>query len=90
MSRSNFLDGSTLSLDLITKAEEARERALDWLNTRRNSDFGWGEDTAKVIVAIASSSENWPQKSDLDARLSAKQLEVELLATLLRFVSFRQ
>lgn len=79
-------DRNLLSTEIVAKAEDARERALDWLASQRNDEFGWGDgySTAKVILALASSNQNWPQKSDLEARLSAKQLEVELLATLLR------
>ena len=56
--------------------------------SQRTEDFGWAGDTARVVTALASAVEDWPQKNDLEARLSAKQLELELLAKLLRLDYF--
>lgn len=39
-----------------------------------------------VVVALASSVEDWPAQNDLVARLIVKQLEIELLEKIQRFV----
>ena len=72
---------------LLDKLNDMKQRALDWLTSQRKADFGWGTDTSRVVIALSAAVDEWPQKSDPEAMLIAKQLEVELLAKLLRLES---
>jgi len=56
------------------------QRAIDWLTLQRGKDWGWGTgtDTAQAIVAMEMTKTG----GRLERELSAKQLEIELLARL--------
>lgn len=56
------------------------QRAIDWLTLQRDKDWGWGTgtDTAQAIVAMEMTKTG----GRLERELSAKQLEIELLARL--------
>lgn len=56
------------------------QRAIDWLTLQRGKDWGWGAgtDTAQAIVAMEMTKTG----GRLERELSAKQLEIELLARL--------
>lgn len=75
--------------NLQYKLENIRNRALEWLQTKRTEGYGWPSgDTARVVVALSSVVKDWPAKNDLEARLIVKQLEIELLEKLLRLVDY--
>lgn len=56
------------------------QRAIEWLTLQRNNVWGWGTgtETAQAIVAMEMTKTGKP----LERELSAKQLEIELLARL--------
>lgn len=56
------------------------QRAIDWLTLQRGKNWGWGTgtDTAQAIVAMEMTKTG----DRLERELSAKQLEIELLARL--------
>lgn len=56
------------------------QRAVDWLTLQRGKNWGWGTgtDTAQAIVAMEMTKTG----DLLERELSAKQLEIELLARL--------
>ncbi|XP_014211667.1 uncharacterized protein CG3556 [Copidosoma floridanum] len=64
------------------------DRAIDWLWSKRDRDAGWGNDTHRVLLALRmanlSRDDNTPQAPGLDMRLSAKQMELEIVTMLLR------
>lgn len=62
------------------KDKSELQRAIDWLTLQRAKDWGWGTgtDTAQAIVAMEMTKTG----SRLERELSAKQLEIELLARL--------
>lgn len=62
------------------KDKSELQRAIDWLTLQRNKDWGWGTgtDTAQAIVAMEMTKTG----GRLERELSAKQLEIELLARL--------
>ncbi|GAB0088126.1 Uncharacterized protein CG3556 [Sergentomyia squamirostris] len=65
-------------------------KALDWLKEKRDHDYGWGNDTHMVILAKELSggrdptdSDNHVQMiSDLEDVLSVKQMEIEILESM--------
>ena len=68
-----------------TKLLEVKERGIAWLLNQRNKEFGWDlGDTPRVVLALASAVKDWPAQHDLEARLTVKQLELELLEKLIR------
>ncbi|XP_017769131.1 PREDICTED: uncharacterized protein CG3556 isoform X2 [Nicrophorus vespilloides] len=69
--------------------ETSMQRALAWLVTQRNQDYGWNNDTAKVLMALqlvqleeATIASIVP--AQLEMQLSMKQLEVEIVILLWR------
>jgi len=62
------------------KDKSELQRAIDWLTLQRGKDWGWGTgtDTAQAIVAMEMTKTG----GRLERELSAKQLEIELLARL--------
>ncbi|XP_015370871.1 PREDICTED: uncharacterized protein CG3556 [Diuraphis noxia] len=62
------------------KDKSELQRAIDWLTLQRGKDWGWGTgtDTAQAIVAMEMTKTG----GLLERELSAKQLEIELLARL--------
>ncbi|CAG9815211.1 unnamed protein product [Phaedon cochleariae] len=62
------------------------ERALAWLVTQREADWGWRNDTPKVLTAL----QLWPREEAhlmaevLEMQLSLKQMEVEIVVLLWR------
>ncbi|CAG7836246.1 unnamed protein product [Allacma fusca] len=76
---------SLLPESIEASVVDLRDRGLKWLVTGRNSEFGWDlGDTPRVVLALSSSASQWPAQNDLEARLTVKQLELELLDKLLR------
>ncbi|XP_072392743.1 uncharacterized protein CG3556 [Diabrotica undecimpunctata] len=62
-------------------------KALSWLVTQRESDWGWRNDTPKVLTALqlAPREESPRQTADpLEMQLSLKQMEVEIVVLLWR------
>ncbi|KAJ8961614.1 hypothetical protein NQ314_005904 [Rhamnusium bicolor] len=69
------------------KYESSIQRALAWLITQRESNWGWRNDTPKVLTALQLA----PQEESasllpppLEMQLSVKQLEVEIVILLWR------
>ncbi|XP_050545819.1 uncharacterized protein CG3556 [Daktulosphaira vitifoliae] len=62
------------------KDKSELQRAIDWLTLQRDKNWGWGSgtDTARAIVAMEVTKTG----GRLERELSAKQLEIELLARL--------
>lgn len=72
---------------VVHRLEEVRSRAIHWLLSKATDEYGWpGGDTARVVIALAASLDEWPDKNDLITRLIVKQMEVEVLEKLLRWV----
>ncbi|OXA60608.1 Glutamate--tRNA ligase [Folsomia candida] len=70
---------------VVHRLEEVRSRAIHWLLSKATDEYGWpGGDTARVVIALAASLDEWPDKNDLITRLIVKQMEVEVLEKLLR------
>ena len=69
-----------------TKLDEVTMRklksAVDWVVTQRNRDWGWGQDTAHTILALALANSTWFSESHLEAQLMTKQFEMELVLRL--------
>ncbi|XP_044763451.1 uncharacterized protein CG3556 [Coccinella septempunctata] len=68
--------------------ETSVQKALSWLITQREVDWGWRNDTAKVLTALklASIQEDLDPilPTQLETELSAKQLEIEIVILLWR------
>ena len=61
--------------------------ALNWLLGHRESDFGWGTQTPRALLALLRSGSNvagW-DPATLEGQLSVKQLDNELLCHLVRY-----
>ncbi|XKL64168.1 hypothetical protein PGB90_004254 [Kerria lacca] len=56
------------------------QKAIDWLMSQRQLNYGWGNglDTAQALLAV----ELTKSSSNLERKLSAKQLEIELILNL--------
>lgn len=68
--------------------ESSLQRALAWLVSQREADYGWRNDTAKVLTALklASLQEEYAPllPTQLENELSVKQLEIEIVVLLWR------
>lgn len=72
----------------IVEYETSIQKALAWLITQRESDWGWRNDTPKVLVALQLAKiddfNNGIIPSQLELQLSSKQMEVEIVTLLWR------
>ncbi|KAG7174955.1 Eukaryotic cobalamin-binding domain-containing protein [Homarus americanus] len=60
----------------------AAARAVEWVVGQRRADWGWGSDTAHTLLALRLANATWFAPENLDAQLSTKQLELELVLRL--------
>lgn len=58
-------------------APAAAEKALNWLMSKREENWGWDSSTADAILAIQLTNQSWFSKENLESQLSVKQLELE-------------
>ncbi|CAG9862419.1 unnamed protein product [Phyllotreta striolata] len=58
------------------------QKALAWLETQREIDWGWRNDTPKVLTALKLASRE--HTNALELKLSLKQMEVEIVVMLWR------
>ncbi|XP_018011956.1 uncharacterized protein CG3556-like [Hyalella azteca] len=66
-------------------ARAAEVKAVGWVMSRMTQDFGWGEDTAHTVLALALANASWIlDPSNLEAQLVTKQFELELVLRLWR------
>lgn len=74
--------------------ESSLQKALAWLITQRESDWGWRNDTPKVLIALQLVSQIGESNSilptNLELQISSKQMEIEIVILLWRSVKFRQ
>lgn len=69
--------------------ENSVHKALAWLVSQRESDWGWRNDTPKVITALQLVQNDDLRSllpSHIEMQLSAKQMEVEVVVLLWRWV----
>lgn len=66
--------------------QKAKERALQWLIDSRDSDYGWGEETARGIIALRMA--DYSSGKPGDVQLMSKQLHLKLFSLISRYVSF--
>lgn len=70
-------------------SEVAVERAVSWLRSQRSQDWGWYNDTPNVLLALqlaAYTELNQIPEATLETQLSTKQMEIEILIMLWRYV----
>ncbi|CAH2008136.1 unnamed protein product [Acanthoscelides obtectus] len=79
------------SAPTTVSAEPAYRRALRWLVTQREADWGWRNDTAKAVTALqlamgvrGDDAEGALMRDPLELQLSFKQMEVEIVVLLWR------
>lgn len=65
--------------------QKAKERALQWLINSRDSDYGWGEETARGIIALRMAEYTSGKPGDI--QLMSKQLHLKLFSLISRYVS---
>lgn len=72
--------------------ESSLQKAIAWLITQRENDWGWRNDTPKVLIALQMASQHDDSISvlptNLEMQLSTKQMEVEIVILLWRFVIY--
>ncbi|KAF2351620.1 hypothetical protein FHG87_017624 [Trinorchestia longiramus] len=69
----------------VSLARSAEVKALGWVMNRMTADYGWGEDTAHTVLAVALANASWIlDPSNLEAQLVTKQFELELVIRLWR------
>lgn len=67
--------------------ETSIQKSVAWLITQREADWGWRNDTPKVLVALQmSQSEELSHilPNSLEMQLSMKQMEIEIVTLLWR------
>lgn len=68
--------------------ETSLQKALAWLITQRDTDWGWRNDTPKVLIALQITaqhdSSNAVLPTHLEMQLSMKQMEIEIVTLLWR------
>lgn len=58
-------------------AQAVADKALGWLMSKRQENWGWESSTADAILAIQLTNQSWFSKDNLESQLSVKQLELE-------------
>lgn len=69
------------------KYESSIQRALAWLVTQRENNWGWRNDTPKVLTALQLAPQEESASllpTPLEMQLSFKQMEVEIVILLWR------
>lgn len=86
-----FIKATTESLPHHTQTSEydsSIKKAIAWLITQRESDWGWRNDTPKVLIALqlaqADEQHSHILPTHLETQLSLKQMEVEIVTLLWR------
>lgn len=62
----------------------AKERALHWLIDSRDSDYGWGEETARGMIAVRMADYSSGKQGDI--QLMSKQLHLKIFTLMSRYV----
>lgn len=72
-------------VELRTKSfRNAKERALHWLIDSRDSDYGWGEETARGMIAVRMADYSSGKPGDI--QLMSKQLHLKIFTLMSRYV----
>lgn len=66
-------------LEDVPAVNRARDRAAQWLVSRRQSNWGWDSDTARVLITLQLANISWLNPQNLSSQLSIKQLEIDVL-----------
>ncbi|XP_022907113.1 uncharacterized protein CG3556 [Onthophagus taurus] len=78
----------SLSANTCLECETSVQKALAWLVSQREPDYGWRNDTPKVITTLQLIQSNDDLKgllpSSVEMQLSSKQMEVEIVVLLWR------
>ncbi|XP_070571695.1 cobalamin binding intrinsic factor-like isoform X2 [Ptychodera flava] len=76
--------GPDTSGQLQSAAAQAYDKAVDWLKSQQNDQYGWDQGiTPRVVMSLQASSDNsWYNEDDLLSEITVKQMENELLQTL--------
>lgn len=76
------------STNTETQYETTLQRALAWLITQRDTDYGWRNDTPKILTALQVASQHDEATTFLpsyyEMQLSTKQMEIEIVILLWR------
>lgn len=65
--------------------QKPKERALQWLIDSRDLDYGWGEETARGMIALRMADYSSGKPGDI--QLMSKQLHLKLFSLISRYVS---
>ncbi|XP_064097746.1 uncharacterized protein CG3556-like [Macrobrachium nipponense] len=57
----------------------AASRAVEWVISQRNDNWGWGCDSANTVLALRLANATWFANGNLEAQLAIKQMELELV-----------
>ncbi|GFT71818.1 uncharacterized protein CG3556 [Nephila pilipes] len=68
----------------VQDVNEGRRNATKWLKNKYSDVFGWHENTPRGIVALYLSNERNSTNMTAEEKLIEKQLEIQVLASLLR------
>jgi len=72
----------------LVAADVSTHRALEWLLRQRLDDWGWGSDTPRAVLAAQlGNSSTWFGADNLESLLSGKQMELEIMLHLWRYLS---
>lgn len=89
-----FFVGISTTVDSVSRTSQIVEyetciqKALAWLITQREPDWGWRNDTPKVLIALQLAQYedvNGIIPNQLEIQLSSKQMEVEIVTLLWRY-----
>lgn len=61
-----------------------RGKAFDWLMKTRDSEYGWGDDTARALLAAHMLDEDSLKKQHDERMLMSKQLHLTIFKTLMK------
>lgn len=64
--------------------QKVKERALQWLIDSRDSDYGWGEETARGMIALRMADHSSAKPDDM--QLMSKQLHLKFFTLMSRYV----
>jgi hypothetical protein len=72
----------------LVAADVSTHRALEWLLRQRLADWGWGSDTPRAVLAVQlGKTSTWFGADNLESLLSGKQMELEIMLQLWRYLS---
>ena len=78
--KSNDPKGNGMVMDQVSL--QKLSSAIQWVVDERDYDWGWGQDTAQTVLALALANSSWFNEKNLEAQLVAKQFEMELILRL--------